>query len=67
MQGVSTKVTAAAVAGWFTAILLWVLTSASFGPGWESPPAEVVAAVVGLLTIVVGYLVPEGATSGEGE
>ena len=65
MQGVSTKVTAAAAAGWVVSILLWVLTAASFGPQWESPPAEVTAALVGLLVLTIGYLVPEGALSGE--
>lgn len=61
MQGVSTKVTAAAVAGWVVAIAAWVMFSASFGPGWEPWPAEVLAAVVGLTTLVVGYVVPEKA------
>jgi predicted lysophospholipase L1 biosynthesis ABC-type transport system permease subunit len=61
MQGTSTKLTAAGVTGWVVIIFSYVLFTATWGPQWAQPPAEVVAAFTGLVSVVAGWLVPEKA------
>jgi len=61
MQGTSTKVTAAALASWVTICLFYVLFTATWGPAWASPPAEVTVAFTGLIGFIAGYVVPETA------
>ncbi len=61
MQGTSTKITAAALASWIVILASYVAFTATWGPGWNQPPAEVMVAFTGLISLVAGYLVPEKA------
>ena len=61
MQGTSTKLTAGALAGWIMILASYVAFTASWGPQWATPPAEVIAAFTGLLSAVTAWLVPEKA------
>ena len=62
MQGTSTKITAASFAGWVTILLSYIAFTATWGPGWTTPPPEVLVAFTGLVAFVAGYLVPEKAS-----
>lgn len=59
MKGTSTKLTAGAFTTWITTIVFYVLFTATFGPQWEPPPAEVVVAFTGLVSAVVAWWTPE--------
>ena len=61
MKGTSTKITAAAVTSWIVILASYVAFSATWGPGWDQPPAEVMVAFTGLVSLVAGYFVPERA------
>ncbi len=58
MNGISSKVGIGAAAGALTAVLVWVVSL--FG---LLIPAEVAAAITVLITAIVGYAVPETATT----
>lgn len=55
----SAKVTAAALAGALTAVVVWIVTATS---GVDVPP-EVAAALTTILAVAVAYLVPDRSTS----
>jgi hypothetical protein len=61
MNGTSTKLTASALTGWVIILLSYAAFSATWGPGWAQPPAEVMVAFTGLVSVVAGYFVPEKA------
>ena len=61
MQGTSTKLTAGALSSWIIIILSYVAFTATWGPMWAEPPAEVIAAMTGLVGAVTAWLVPEKA------
>ena len=61
MQGTSTKVTAGSVAGWVTILVSYVLFSASWGPLFDAPPAEVIVAFTSFAAFVASYFVTEKA------
>ena len=61
MQGTSTKVTATGFAAWITICVFYVLFTASWGPLWAAPPAEVTVAFTGLIGFMAGWIVPEKA------
>lgn len=58
MNGISSKVGIGAAAGAATAVLVWVVSL--FG---LIIPGEVGAAITVLITAIVGYIVPETATT----
>ena len=61
MQGTSTKLTAGALSSWIIIILSYVVFTATWGPMWAEPPAEVIVAMTGLVGAVTAWLVPEKA------
>ena len=61
MQGTSTKVTAGMVAGWVTILASYVLFSATWGPLFDQPPAEVIVAFTGFATFLASFFVTEKA------
>ena len=61
MQGTSTKLTAGALSSWIIIIASYVAFTATWGPQWTQPPAEVLAAFTGLIGAVTAWLVPEKA------
>ncbi len=52
------KVGAGALAGALSVILVWVMSEATFGPGWEIP-AAVASALTVVITFCVSWFVPE--------
>lgn len=63
MQGVSSKLSAASVAGLIVTILSYALFTAGWGPNWETPPPEVTAAFVALVSFAIGFFVKETAVN----
>jgi hypothetical protein len=61
VKGTSTKISAAALASWIVILASYVAFTAGWGPMWAQPPAEVMVAFTGLVSLVAGYLVPEKA------
>ena len=67
MQGTSTKLTAGALTSWVVILLSYVAFTATWGPEWAPPPAEVIAAFTGLVGAVAAWLVPEKALNPQPE
>lgn len=63
MQGISTKLTAAALAGAALTIINFVVFDATWGPGFPEFPEAVDSAVLLLVTFFSGYLVREQAVA----
>ena len=61
MQGTSTKLTAGALTSWVVILLSYVAFTATWGPMWAQPPAEVMVAFTGLVGAIAAWVVPEKA------
>ena len=54
----SSKITAAAAAGALTTIIVWVVNTFVLSPP-QLIPGEVGAGITTILTLILGYLIPE--------